>query len=68
VVKVKDAHKSGTTTVFSKVFGVSLPAIVFADSYYSAKPGDLAAILYKDLPDPPPVSIPVFLRNRMLRV
>jgi len=68
VVKIKDAHKGGTTTVFAKVYGASQPAVVFADNYYQEKPAYLAAILYKDLPDPPPVGIPVFLKNRMLRV
>ncbi|MEO6977714.1 MAG: hypothetical protein ABI113_05015 [Mucilaginibacter sp.] len=68
VVKVKDAHKGGATIVFAKVFGVGLPAVVFADNYYQAKPAYLAAILYKDLPDPPPGDVPVFLINRTLRV
>jgi hypothetical protein len=68
VVKVKDAHKGGATTVFAKVFSVSLPAAVFADNYYSVKQAYLSAILYKDLPDPPPGGIPVFLMNRTLRV
>jgi len=68
VVKVKDAHKGGSTTVFSKMSTVTLPATVFAANYYQAKAAYLAAILYKDLPDPPPGDIPVFLKNRMLRV
>jgi len=68
VVKVKDAHKGGSTTVFSKMSTVNLPATVFAANYYQAKPAYLAAILYKDLPDPPPGGIAVFLKNRMLRV
>jgi len=67
VVKVKDAHKGGATTVFAKAFSVSLP-VMGHDNYYQAKPAFPAAILYKDLPDPPPGSIPVFLMNRTLRV
>ncbi|MEP6614825.1 MAG: hypothetical protein ABJA76_23120 [Mucilaginibacter sp.] len=68
VVKVKDAHKGGATIIFAKVFGVSLPAVVFADNYYQAKPAFLVAILYKDLPDPSPGGVPVFLKNCTLRV
>ena len=68
VVKVKDAHKGATTSVFAKVFSVCLPAVAFADDYYAAKPANLAAVLYKDLPDPPPGGTPVFLKNRTLRV
>lgn len=67
VVKVKDAHK-GATTVFAKVPCYSLPAVVFAGNYYKANSAYPAAILYKDLPDPPPGGIPAFLMNRTLRV
>jgi hypothetical protein len=68
VVKAKDAHKGGSTTVFAKMFSVSLPAVVFAGNYYWAKPACLVTILHKDLPDPPPGGMPVFLKYRELRV
>ncbi|WP_295801379.1 hypothetical protein [Mucilaginibacter sp.] len=66
--KIKDAKKGGITMAFAKEPGASLPAVVFADNYYRAKHGNLAAILYKDLPGPPPGAIHVFLKNCMLRV
>ncbi|MCO5950748.1 hypothetical protein [Mucilaginibacter flavidus] len=68
VANVKDAHKGGINTVCAIVFSVSPPAVVFAGNYYQQKPAYLAVILYKDLLDPPPGSIPVFLKNPMRRV
>jgi hypothetical protein len=62
-VKVKDAHKAQSTSELSKTFNLSLPVLPFADPLFTAKPGFLADILYKDLPDPPLNNIPAFLKN-----
>jgi hypothetical protein len=62
-VKVKDAHQAPSTFALSKTFNLSLPVLPFADLLNTAKPGLLADILYKDLPDPPLNNIPAFLRN-----
>lgn len=63
VAKIKDTRKEGIATVFTKVFSVSPPAVAFAGNYYQQKPAYLAAILYKDLLDPPPGSIRVFFEE-----
>ena len=63
-VKVKDAHQAQSTAALSKTFSLSLPVLPFADLLFTAKPGFLADILYKDLPDPPLSNISVFLKNR----
>ena len=67
-VKVKDAHQAQSTFGLAKTVNLDLPILSFADLVFTAKPGFLSDILYKDLPDPPLNNIPTFLRNRKLLI